>query len=51
MAYLSSFWLVAFAGNLLLQYVNSNICTLMFGLGVNEGLYVCGIPRCTIHGI
>ena len=45
MAYLSSFPLVACVGNLSLQYVNSNICTLRFGLGVKNGLSIGGGPR------
>jgi hypothetical protein len=49
MAYLSSFRLVASTGNLSLQYVNSNICTLRFGLGVKGGLSVGGTPR--MHNI
>jgi hypothetical protein len=35
----------------LLLYVNSNICTLRFGLGVKEGLYVGGLLKCTIHEV
>ena len=34
MVYLSSLRLVAYARNLLLHQVNSNICTLRLGLGV-----------------
>ena len=49
MAYLSNFWLVASAGNLSLQYVNSNICTLRFGLGVKGGISVGEAPK--MHNI
>ena len=38
-------------GNLSLQLMNSNICTLWFGLGVKGGLYVGGFLRCIICGV
>lgn len=43
-AYLSSLWVVAASWNLSLQYVNSEICTLVLGLGVNRGLTFGGTP-------
>ena len=45
MVYLSSFWLVASTGHLLLQQVNSKICAMRFGLGVKGGLSVGGVPK------
>ena len=36
-------------GNLSLQYMNSNICTLRFGLGVNGSLFKGGASR--MHNI
>ena len=32
-------------GESIMQYVNSNICTLRFGLGVKNGLSIGGGPR------
>ena len=40
MAYLSSFWFIASMGNQSLQYVNSKIYILRFGLSENKGLVV-----------
>lgn len=49
-SYFSSLLVIATRGNLLLQYVNSTICTFKFGLGVNEGnLVESGVPR--IHSM
>jgi hypothetical protein len=42
--YLSSLWVVAASWNLSLEYVNSKICTLVLGLGVNMGLTFGGTP-------
>lgn len=48
-SYSSIVRVVAVVGNLPLQYVNSIICTLRFGLGVKKGLALGGAPR--MHGI
>lgn len=52
-AYLSSLWVVAASWNLSLQYVNSKICTLVLGMGVNMVFAFGGTPvrhRMSEHG-
>ena len=49
MAYLSSFWSVASAGNLSSHKMNSNFYILRFGMGVKGVLSVDGAPK--MHNI
>ena len=43
-AYLFSLWLVVVVGKQVLQCVNSRICIVVFGLGLNGGLMFGGTP-------
>jgi hypothetical protein len=45
MAYLSGCIVVASIGNMLLQYINSNLCIVRFEFGEKGGLAISGAPR------